>query len=417
VDRTTIKLEPVPKVDASEEAFDLGTGAIEHAEEAYFLDYVLILARDKRSIFWITVGTTLLAAIVTFALPNIYAAKAIVMPPQESQSAVFSALGQMAPFAALAGKDLNLKNPTEVYLAMLKSRTVADALIQRFDLRRVYRDKWLTDARDDLEKNTDLAPAKEGIIAITVEDRDPKRAAALANGYVEELRRLCQTIAVSSASERRMFLEQQVRSAKAALENAEDELKNTQERTGLIQLDSQARAIIESVAALRAQIAAAEVQLQTMGSFATQENPDVIRTERALSALRGELAKLEQAQNTGNGDINVSTEKVPTAGLEYLRKYREVKYRESLYELIAKQYEAARLDEASDAPLIQTLDEAVVPEKKALPHRTLIIVITFVTGFFLAIAWVLLKQFFIALNRQAEQRAKLQQLRYLLRWK
>jgi tyrosine-protein kinase Etk/Wzc len=417
VDRTTINLEPMPKVDASEDAFDLSSGTNEDTEEAYFLDYLVILAREKRSIFWIMASTTLLAAIVTFALPNIYAAKAIIMPPQESQSAVLSALGQMAPLAALAGKDVNLKNPTEVYLAMLKSRTVADALIQRFDLKRVYRDKWVADARDDLEKNSDLAPSKEGIIAITVEDKDPKRASALANGYVEELRRLCQTMAVTSASERRLFFEQQVHSAKVALENAEDELKKTQERTGLIQLDSQARAIIESVSVVRAQIAAKEVQLQTMRSFATQENPEVIRTERALSALREELAKIEQAQNAGNGDINVSTGKVPTAGLEYLRKYRDVKYYESLYELIAKQYEAARLDEANEAPLIQALDEAVVPEKKTRPQRALIIAVTVVTSFFLAVALVLLKQFFIALGRQPEQSAKLQQLRYLLRWK
>jgi tyrosine-protein kinase Etk/Wzc len=405
----TINLDPGSKLDDHGVAFDPDTV---HEDEAYFLDYLVVLVREKKSIAWITAGVTILAAIVALALPNIYAAKATIMPPQESQNSVFSAFGQMAPLAALAGKDLNLKNPTEIYLAMLKSRTVEDALIQRFDLKKTYRDKRMVDAREDLEKNTDLTPGKEGVISITVEDKDPRLSAALANGYVDELRTLCQTLAVTSASERRLFFEQQLNAAKVALENAEDELKKTQEHTGLIQLDSQARAIIEAVANIRAQIAAKEVQLQTIRAFATPENPDVVRTERTLAALRGELAKLEQAQNTGNGDINVPTGKVPAVGLEYVRKYRDVKYRESLYELIAKQYEAARLDEAGDAPLIQTLDKAIVPEKKSRPLRLLIVAIAVVTGLFLSIAWILLKEFLGALDRQ--NREKLQQLRYFL---
>ena len=187
---------------------------------------------------------------------------------------------------------------------------------------------------------------------------------------MEELSKISVTLAVTEAGQRRLFYENQLRLAKDQLSSAEAALRVTQESTGLIEPEAQAKAIIESVAGLRAQIAVKEVQLQSMSAFATDANPDYVRTRREIAGLRGQLSQLER--DTGaqpKGDLQVATEKVPEAGMEYLRGYREVKYHETIFELIAKQYEMAKMDEARDIAVIQVLDPAIPPEKKSSPQR------------------------------------------------
>ena len=201
--------------------------------------------------------------------------------------------------ASLAGGgSLNLKNPNDMYVAMFRTEAVEDAMIRRYDLWTEYRKKYISDARKVFESRFDVdASGKDGLIHISVEDKDPKRAAEMANGYVEEFRRLSQTLAITEASQRRLFFEQQMQQTKDKLADAEDALKQSEQTGGMIQLDSQARALIESAASLRAQIAAKEVQLEGMHAYATDENANVIENERELGGLRVELAKL-----VGNGD-------------------------------------------------------------------------------------------------------------------
>ena len=365
---------------------------LDNLQEVSLLDLMLVIAEGKKIILRATLVAVVLAVVVVFLIPSRYTATAKILPPQQSPSSAASLMGQigsLGPMAAMAQSSLGIKNPSDMYVGMLKSRTEEDAIIKRFDLQQVYRDRRMSDARKDLEHASAIAATKDGFIGISVEDKDPKRAAEMANAYVDELRRLTQRLAVTEAGQRRVFFEQQLVEAKDNLANAEEALKATQQSTGIIQLDGQARAIIESVVTLRAQIAAKEVQLRAMRSFATDQNPDLIVVEQQLAGMRAQLASMEK-QSGGNGDIQVATGKVPAQGLEYIRKMRDVKYYETIFELLAKQYEIAKLDEAKNAAIIQVVDPAIVPDKKSSPHRALIVAIASALGLLGACFWVLL---------------------------
>jgi tyrosine-protein kinase Etk/Wzc len=354
-------------------AEEIAPSLSQDSSEVDVLDLLVVLAKNKRMIVFATLGGTLVAILISFLIPSMYTSTTRLLPPQQTQSSAVAMLAQMNPLAALVGKDLGIKNPSDIYIGILNSRTVQDALINRFDLRKVYRYKTYQDARKKLEDRSDIRAGKDGIITIFVEDRSSKRAAEIANAYVTELRKVTQSLSVGEASQRRVFFEQQVQMARAELVDAEAALRETQEKTGLIQLEGQAKAIIESAAMLKAQIATKKVQLERMRLFATPQNPDFRGSEQELSGLEQQLALLEQKQSAGNGDIQIATSRVPAAGLEYVRRLREVKYREAVFELLAKQFEAAKLDEAKNAAIIQVIDQAVEPEKRSSPKRLLII--------------------------------------------
>ncbi len=340
-------------------------------ENIQFPRFLIVIAKRKSFIFKFVSVAVILSIITVLLLPKIYTANTKILPPQQSQSmGAMATLSQLGPLAALAGQGLGLRSPSDLYVVMLRSDTVANALIDRFSLMTVYKQKLREETRKRLASVTEIkAGQKDGVISVWVDDRDPQRAADLANGYVEELEKLTKTLNVTEASKRRLFFEREVKMQNEDLANAEVALKQTQEKTGLILLDSQSRAIITSLTSLRAAIAAQEVRVQAMRSFATTENPDLVLAEQELATLRSQLDRLERGQ--GKRSIaDVPIENVPTAGLEYVRKLREVKYHEALFELLAKQYEAAKIDEAKDALIVQQFDKATPPERKSGPHRT-----------------------------------------------
>ena len=229
------------------------------------------------------------------------------------------------------------------------------------------------------------------MIRISVEDSDPKRAADLANGYVEQFRALSEHLAITEASQRRLFFEKQLEQAKDNLASAEEALKRTQQSTGLIQLDSQARALIESAASLKAQIAAKEVEIQGMQTYATSENAQLIQAQRELDGMRTQLAKLGGSESSVGGEIIVPKGMVPEAGLEYIRKVRDVKYNETIFDILARQFELAKLDEAREGALIQVVDPAIPPDKKSFPRRGLIVLGATAAGFLIGAVIVLFK--------------------------
>jgi len=367
--------------------------------EARLLDLLTILCGRKQAIFRTTLAAAILAMTVVFLLPNRYTATATILPPQQSPSLANSLIGQMgalAPMASLAQKDLGLKNPSDLYVGMLRSRTAEDRLIYRFDLLRVYGDKRMSEARHDLEKAATIALGREGLVSIAVEDRDPTRAFQMANAYVDQLRQLTQDFAVTEAGQRRVFFEHQLAQAKNNMADAEQTLKETEQKTGVIQLDGQARIILESVVKLRAAIAAKEVELEGMRVFSTEQYPDLQLGEQQLAGMRAQLARLEKPgsgpDNTGVSPGGLSANDVPEAGLQYIRRLRDVKYAETIFELLEKQYEAARLDEARTAAVIQLLDPAVEPDRKSWPPRTLIVLIVTLLGLLTSGAYVLLAE-------------------------
>ncbi len=331
--------------------------------------------------FWAAV--VFAALILAFAWPSLYRSTTKVMPPQQGPSGANAALAQLGALVSLGGA--TQKNPSDIFAATLQVDPVANSLITRFRLQEVYSEKRLSDTRKELRDRTEIAVSKEGIISITVEDRDPKRAADLANGYVEELSRLTQSLAFTEASRRRLFFESQIGKAKEDLLQAELALKKTQQSTGLIMPEGQAKAIIESISQLRGQIVAREARLQAVRMFATANNPERLRLEQELGSLRNQLNKMEGSQKQSPGNVLLPTGDVAEAGLEYVRRYRDVKYQESLFEALAKQFEMAKIDEAKDAPFIQVLQKAAEPDFRSWPKRGLIVALGAGLGLFLAL--------------------------------
>ena len=383
-----------------------------------FLEILLVLAREKKLILQVTMGATILAAIMVFIIPKSYTATATILPPQQNQSVLSAMMGQLAGTQSLDLRDLGLKNPSDVFVAMLKSRTVEDALINRFDLRKVYGVKSYQDARKKLEKRSEIDPEKEGLISIAVTDRDPRRAADIANAWVEELRALNQNLALTEAAQRRAFFEQKLVAERNALSQAELALQQIEQQTGIIQPDAQTRALIGEVAEVRAQIAAKEVQLQSMGNYATPNNPDVKRVETELAKLRAQFASLSRTQAAAapsEGNVQVPTGRVAGAGLEYLQAARELKYHESLYDFLSRQLEAARIDEAKSAVVVQVVDKAVEPEKKSSPRRLLIIAVTALLSFLLVALGALAREALQRRRQDPAEAARLDQLDKYLR--
>jgi uncharacterized protein involved in exopolysaccharide biosynthesis len=388
---------------------------LEPETEVTLLDVLVVLLERKRFIVRFVLGAAALAIVVSLLLPVRYEAKIVLLPPAQNSSIGASLLGQLGnmgalgSLASLAGGGLNLKNPADMYVSLLTSRTVEDAMIQRFGLMQEYHEKRMSDAEKAFEhRSTAVAGSKDGLIRLTVEDGDPKRAAELANGYVEEFRKLSGSLAITEAARRRLFFEQQLQQAKEKLTGAEDAMTKTQESTGVLQIDSQARALIESAAVLRGQVVAKQVQIEGMRTFATDDNPNIILAKQELAALQSQLDRLAGSKQDLGSDINMSKGRVTQSGVEYLRRFRDLKYQETIFELLAKEFEVAKLDEAREGAIVQVVDVAVPPDKKSSPHRTLIVIGATILSFFVAVFWVIVRRGLKRTFEQPENRRRLE---------
>lgn len=391
------------------------------ATEVSLLDIAVLLMQHKRFIVRFVSGAAVLAAAIALVLPVTYEANIVLLPPAQSSSMASALLGQLGGLGALGSLSslaggLGMKTPADMYVSLLKSRTVEDATIRRFDLMKEYRLKRISDTRKEFERRTNVvAGPKDGLIRITIQDRDAKRAAELANGYVDEFRKLSASLAITEAARRRVFFEQQLRDAREKLTEAEEAMRKTQQSTGVLQIDSQARALIESTAVLRAQVAAKTVQIQGMRSFATEDNPELVLAKQQLAALESQLEQLAGSQKDTGSDIVLSKGRVTGAGLEYLRRYRDLKYNETVFELLAKALEIAKLDEAREGEIVQVVDAAVPPDKKASPHRTLIVIVMTVLSFFFVVLWIFIRRSFEQTLRLPENRERMLALKHY--WK
>ena len=274
---------------------------------------------------------------------------------------------------------LGLKNPNDIYVGLLTSRPIADAIIHRFDLAKVYRAKDMTAARKKLARYTVVTSEKTGFIAVSVTDKSKSQVAKLANAYTDELRILTKSLAMTEASQRRLFYEDQLKQAKDALVGAEVSFQQVQQSKGLVQLDAQAKAMIESLALLRAQIAAREVEVQALRSYSTEHNPELELAEGELSSLRAEGARMEQ-RNHSSGFADLGLRDVPGAGMEYLRAEHELKYRQAMFDLLLKQYDAAKLDESKDAAIIQVVEPAIEPDRRSSFNPALMVLLVAIGG-------------------------------------
>jgi len=409
------EIQPEPIVDENVDPSRTET-------EVSLLDLLILLLGHKRFIVRFVLGAFVLAIVVSLLLPVRYEAKIVLLPPTQNSSIGSALMGQLGnlgalgSLASLAGGGLGLKNPADMYVSLLNSRTVEDGMIQRFGLMKEYHEKRMSDTRKEFERRTTVvAGTKDGLIRLSVEDGDPKRAAELANGYVEEFRKLSASLAITEAARRRLFFEQQVQQSKDKLTEAEEAMAKTEQSTGVLQIDSQARALIESAAVLRAQVVAKEVQVESMRSFATDDNPNLVLAKQELAALQSQLEHVAGSQSDTGSDINLSKGRVTQSGMEYLRRFRDLKYQETVFELLAKEFEVAKLDEAREGSIIQVVDAAVPPDKKSSPHRLLIVLAVTILSFFVAAFWIFLRESSARTFELPENRQRVEAIKR--RWK
>lgn len=390
-------------------------------QEINLLDTLIVLVSRWHFIAWFTISVAILAAIIVLILPSRYTAETVLLPPQQSSSvssALLNQLGGSSALASLAGTSLGIKNPGDMYVALLRSRTVEDALVEQFGLMARYRKKKLSDACKAFEDRSKVvAGTKDGLIRIDVTDYDPQFAADLANGYVDQYRKLSANLAITEAGQRRVFFQQQLLDANTKLSAAEEALKSTEEKTGVLSLDNQARSLIESAAVLRAQISAAEVELQAMSSYATPDNPQVVLAQQKIAALKDQLAKLSGTTSNTSSDILLPKGSIPQAGMEYLNKLRDVRYYETIVELMAKEFEMAKLDEAREGAIIQVVDKAITPDRRSFPKRTLTVLIVTLFGFFVACTWCVIAESLRKAKADPEKSRRIAALREAFRSK
>jgi uncharacterized protein involved in exopolysaccharide biosynthesis len=228
---------------------------------------------------------------------------------------------------------------------------------------------------------------------------------------VDEFRKLSESIAITEAARRRLFYQQQLQQSKNNLTLAEDTMTKTQRTTGVLEIESQARALIESAAVLRAQVVAKQIEIESMKSFATDDNPNVVLAKQELAGLQAQLQKVAGSQEDTGSDINLSKGRVTEAGMEYVRAYRDLKYQEAVYELLAKEFEIAKLDEAQEGAIVQVVDTAVIPDKRAFPPRTLLTIGVTIFSFLLALFYLVVQKRFKMASELPENRQRLQDIK------
>ena len=343
-------------------------------DEISLLELATAIGEEKETILKITgLGTALGLAYALLGTP-IFTAKTVILPPQQQASAASAMLSQLGGLAGIAGAAAGIKSPDEQYVAFLKSVRLQNGLIRDFKLQTRYDKDSLEDSRKALTEAVQVSTDKKtGLITIAVDDKDPAFAARLANAHVPALSQLMGSLALSEAQQRRVFFEQQLEKTQQALDAAEIGFRQEQQRGGIVATEALAETSVKAGATLRAQIAQKEVQLQALRSYATEQNPDLQRALNELGGLRQQLKRLEQ----GGGDVSSS----PIAGQQAVKRFRDVKVLQAKLEVLVKQYEMARLDEAREGPLLQVVDPATAPERKSKPKRALVVIVsTLVAG-------------------------------------
>jgi tyrosine-protein kinase Etk/Wzc len=354
------------------------------APPAGFAQLSLAVLQGKRTVVGFMTGFLCIGIALCIILPREYTATATIFPRPSGQGGVSSMLAQLSP---LVSADIGRGMSSDLFVAMLHSQTICKGLNDKFNLQALYHKQTLEKTCKKLESQVQIVNSrKDNVIVISVDDRDANRAAAIANGYIEQLQALNERISFSEADVRAAFYENRLGQAKDDLTEAEIALKASETKTGVIQLDSQARAVVESLARVQATIAEREVALKAMQTYAAADNSELILLETQLDALRAEERKLESSQPTGSSLR--SANQLPEVSLEYIRAYREVKYRESLFEALLKQYESARIDEGKSPAVFEVIDRASVPEVAHKPKRAIILTSSVVLGFIFGLCWV-----------------------------
>jgi tyrosine-protein kinase Etk/Wzc len=370
-------------------------------EEISLLDLLQTIVDNLRLLVLgpLAVGVTALG--ISFLIAPTYTAKTQFLPPQQQQSAAAGMLASLGSLGGLAGAVGGIKNPADQFLAYLKSVTIQDSLIERFELLERYEAKTKLDTRLALTSNVRAVSGKDGLISVEVDDKDPKFAADLANAHVEELGKLLGKLATTEAQQRRLFFEKQLTLAKDKLIQSEIALKATGVSGSV--LKSNPVSAVAAVAGLQASVTAQEVKLGAMRGYFAETAPDFKQAMNELANLRAQLSKQEKDTPSSGG-------KATTEG-DYITKYREFKYHETLFELFAKQFELAKVDEAREGAVIQVLDAAQAPERKSKPKKAMIAIIATLASGFALLLFVFVRQALANAGQDSESAQKMAQLK------
>lgn len=339
----------------------------------------LDLLRSLRDRWKLLLGAPLAAGLVAFGVATViaptYTAVTTFMPPQQGQSMASSALAALGPLAGLAGGAGGIKSTGDQYAAFMQSVTVSDRIIDQFKLVEAYEEKYRVDARRTLANHVRInVGKKDGLISVEVDDKNAQRAADMANRYVEELRRITGTLAITEAQQRRVFFEGQLKATKEQLVKAQQTLQASGYTSNALKVEPKAAA--ESYAKLKAEVTAAQVRLQVLRGSMTDQSPEVHQQQATVAALNAEMARSEQTVS-------------PQGGADYISKYRDFKYQEALFEMYARQFELARADESREGALIQVVDPATLPEKPSKPKRGFVTLTALIATFIFLTAWLL----------------------------
>ncbi len=365
-------------------------------DEINLMEIMLVIAKYNRFIMAFTAVSIVLAFIYVMLQPFSYTAKTVILPPQpKGESSMNALLGNLGGLNSMpVGNALGLKNPSDMFLGMLKSRTVADRVIVKLNLQKLYKTKTMTKTRQVLAGAAKITAGKDGFITVEYTHSDPVIAAVIANAYVQELDGLNSTLAVSEAARRRLFYESQIKQASVSLSQAEAAMKQTQRKTGWYEFGGfdvamaagggtgggtgGARvnaSVLMKVEEIRAQITLKEVDLASKRAYMTEQNPEYVRGLATVVALKANLAKLQGKSDGADANEKVPVSQLSDTGFAYIHQMRDLKYKQSLLELYSKQFEMAKMDEAKESPSVQVVDKAVPAEERSSPKRAQMMVI------------------------------------------
>lgn len=365
-------------------------------DEISLLDLLQTVVDNLRLLVLGPLAVGLLALALAFVIPPTYTAKTQFLPPQQQQSSASALIQSLGAMGGLASAAAGIKNPADQYVAFLKSASVLDAMVDRFELMQRYDVKYKVDARKKLQDNTKVTAGKDGIIQLELDDADKQLAADMANAYVEELRKLMNRLALTDAQLRRAFFEKKMQATRDDLAKADHALRAIGISGSVVK--SSPAAAVEVVARLRAAVTAQEIKIANMRGFLADSSPDTRQAMTELANLKGQLAQLEKGEaSSGKSDHEDS----------YVSRFRDYKYQEALFEIFAKQYELARVDEAREGAVVQVVDKAMPPEKKSKPKKALVAIITTLASGMLLLLFVFVRQALRNAAQSAETASKL----------
>jgi len=376
-----------------------------YEEEIDLWDLFFVLLKRAKLIIGITLLGFLSGLLIAFLTPPLYRAEVKILPPQTpSQKLPFVIPMEVALGAALEAASFR---PPNVFLGLPTTRVIMDNLIKSFNLLEVYKAKSFEDAREILKKRIKATLEKEtGLITITVYDRDPQRAAQMANKCVEEMENLLENVAVTEASQRRKYLEKELEKAKTALIAAEEELRKFMKTTKILEVSKQSEETVKLLAEFQGKIAAKEAELRSLKAILGEDHPRILQVKNEIRALQTQYDMLEKKSS---GGALIPIEKAAEKGVEYIEKMREFKYREALYEMLFKLIEQAKIEESREV-LLQVVDPAVPPEKRAKPKRTLTISIATFLGLFSGVLCAFLLESFEKAKEDPSRAQKIEQI-------